>query len=160
MAYFNCFYGVKKSEIDVSIPIMTSDNTPSGECVGDSFQNNRPFYHAFDGDDSTRWISQTPRGNACWIGYEFPYPVKITRAEWEHLGDSYITSNTYKYQAYDGNDWVDISELKTSTALKNTDVISNNESYTKYRLYINTQLGSAGNAGQIISLQFYGRAYV
>ena len=67
---------------------------------------------------------------------------------------------TFKIQAYNGTDWIDITETITNSNQSGSGTSTynflNNEKYSKYRIYVISGLGTYGCF--IEQLQFYGRA--
>ena len=65
--------------LNVKVPTMTSDTTPSGVCSASSIYTGYPAYYAFDNNNSTRWNSNNSESTS-YIGYEFTEAHKIGRA--------------------------------------------------------------------------------
>ena len=141
----------------ITVPTMTGNTTPEGECFGDNETTNRKFYHAFDKDNTTRWTSTVSRGNACSVGYKFPSAKKCTKAIFKMYESPYITSTTLKFQGSDdGLTWVDLCDSYTTTNGDNEKIFDKNiANYQYYQMAISTQAGSAGDAGQVVELDFY-----
>lgn len=143
-----------------TVPIMTSDTTPSGTCVGNpGTQTAYPAYKAFDGT-SAMWFGDSngalPRTNE-WVGYLYPTDVEAIVTKY-YVNFEQATACTHKLQGYDGTNWVDV-DASTSTVLNGTITVSNSTKYKGYRVYIisqnlpNTQYAG----GRVQYCQFYGR---
>lgn len=145
-----------ESVLNVKVPVMTSNTTPSGECFGDSKYGTFDYFQAFDGNSDTRWIANVSKGNACYIGYTFPSNAKFVSGVVNFLA---LTS-TIKYQVYINGSWEDISTQETNVLTNHSTLFNSVANTDKLRLYISTQIGSTsiGYAGQVTDLQFYGRA--
>ena len=66
-----------ESVLNVKVPTMTSNTTPSGECIASSVYNSSPDYQAwkaFDGNVSTKWLSGAATSD---LSYSFTNPKKI-----------------------------------------------------------------------------------
>lgn len=58
------------SVLNVKVPAMTSNTTPSGECFGRTYQSGHEYYRAFDGSLSTEYWSTD--ANNEYLGYKYP----------------------------------------------------------------------------------------
>lgn len=149
-----------ESVLNAKVPTMTSDTTPSGTASAiNQYSASYAAWKAFDNNDSTAWIGST--GSAAsysnrWIGYAFTNPLTIKRMYVKF--DAYTTSASYKVQAYDGTNWVDISDVNTSLD-GYTFVNSKSQRYSQYRLFIVSQTVTSSSyySGRVSTLQFYGR---
>lgn len=66
-----------ESVLNVKVPTMTSNTTPSGVASASSeYSSGYQAFMAFDGDDSSRWVP-TAGSNTSWIQYAFPTSVRI-----------------------------------------------------------------------------------
>lgn len=135
-----------ESVLNVKVPTMTSNTTPSGEAIGAHGQN-EAYYRVFDGDESTAFVCNTSGG---WVGYEFTSTVDVKLAKMYSL--DVLTS---KIQYYDGAEWVDASDVITISGGQSTrtKINVNGNSSTQWRLY---HLSTDGY-GNTFELQFYGR---
>lgn len=148
----------KESVLNVKVPTMTSNTTPSGEVsasgvISDTYQP----YLAFDGTNSSAgdcWHSSATAPH--WIKYHFPSSVKIVRADIMTRNGS-ATGATISAIIQGSNDDSVWEDLKTITYLDNANTsysfnFPNDDSYEYYRIYSST--------AQYLILgivQFYGR---
>ena len=100
------------------VPVMTSNTTPSGQCIGDTPSSSvRALYKAFDGDSSTFYNSIDTSANQGNIGYEFPVATKINYATaYVYNNTSAANPTTIVLQSSDdGVTFTDISSAVTHT---------------------------------------------
>ena len=147
-----------ESVLNVKVPTMTSNNTPSGECSATNVSDQSAVYYAFDGDDSSA-IGSTSSGIISYINYHFPNAVKI---KCFRLVSRQFTDGVYSIEASnDGNTFIELGSYSdASSSSSNSDVshnFTNENTYNFYRLKY-TPLSSYG--AYIFTLQFYGRADV
>lgn len=146
------------------VPKMTSNTTPSGECISISeYSSSTKTYLAFDGDAESTWTSASTTVPV-WIGYEFPQS-KIVDGVRVKFGNSSATnvSTTFKLQYSDtGNsdDWTDIGTSVTTTATaEQFYTFENSTAHLHYRIYITAQtLSNATYKGCVSILQFCKKA--
>lgn len=142
-----------ESVLNVKVPTMTSDTTPSGVCYANSIYENRADYaawKAFDGSDSTRWTSVYNTTNV-FVSYKFTAPINVRKATIKPSG-AYLTD--FKLQASNDNStWVDLysGTYSDGGAAHDYNFINNND-YLWYRLF------SPNGMVLLSTLQFYGRA--
>ena len=144
-----------ESVLNVKVPVMTSDTTPSGEASASSTYSGAPAYRAFDGT-SNDWATAQNQTTNQWIKYAFTEPVCIKAVTLTtHNG----RMNHFKIQGSSDNFVSDINDLYEGTAPSTTSdmafTISNNDSYRYYRCFI-IDVHSDAYAG-LNELQFYGR---
>lgn len=146
-----------ESVLNVKVPTMTSNTTPSGEAFANSEYNIQySAYKAFDGslvDGMGEWASVD--ASVSWVAYDFETPVKVYK--WGTYS-RYATTQTYKIQgSSDRSTWVD--ESTQHSGLSNNawhyfvaDV--SNSAYRYHRLYMeNTNI----HYTNLKELRFYGR---
>ena len=81
--------------LNLKVPIMTSDTTPSGEVKAATLHDGYHRYYAFDGNDNTIYVgnslcfSKQSRNYDEWIEYNFGRPVRIYYME-AYLYNNYI----------------------------------------------------------------------
>lgn len=141
-----------ESVLNVKVPTMTSNTTPSG--IASASREEWYAYYAFNGNSNDRWVSGQGFQND-YVGYEFTNDVTIYA--FKATFTSAVASVSYKIQAYINNVWTDISGNITSMTgdRRKTTNISKAK---KFRLYINSQtLSGASYYGNVNILQFYGR---
>ena len=146
-----------ESVLNVKVPTMTSNTTPSGEAFASSTGQGAGLpYKAFDNDDSTSW-APTIAGtiaNTVHIGYDFTTPVVVDCIKIKQHATYYMTS--YKVQGYNGSSWVDVSGTitETSAGTLNTIPISNSTAYSKYRV-VGLAFSVQNENFSVYTLQFY-----
>lgn len=135
------YYSFSLGGYNDSLPIMTSNNTPSGTASASNEANTSYLaYKAFDKSETTRWIASSL--NTGWIAYAFPYVKIIKRYTLLPRADSLV--NTPKNWTFEGsNDGVNWTVLDTQNditdwriGIKKTFNVLNQTGYLKYRLNI------------------------
>jgi hypothetical protein len=155
-----------ESVLNVKVPTMTSNTTPSGECFADSEYSSGALsfnaYKAFDNNDSNTsiWASAKAKNSTdVYVGYRFTNAVKIVKISTFWLN---WTNTQYKIQgSSDGSNYVDINTFTdTTSATINNHILNNTNNYQYYRMYCISQTGDNSLGGNIKTLQLYGRADV
>lgn len=142
-----------ESVLNVKVPTMTSSTAPSGEVI----QSRGNGWGAFDGNPNTdsRWVAG--QGSQIdYLGYIFTENVKLYKFKISY--SSVVQSCNYRLQAYKNGTWTDESESMSSLSTnKNLDA---SEISDRHRIYISSQTLVSGSSyyGNIVELQFYGRA--
>lgn len=151
--------------IKALVPTMTSNTTPYGKVSGSSVHTDTSqydYFKAFDGDDSTSWISTGNKVTNQWLEYEFVNPVSVKSV---YLKPSYrnaeVRAKNVKIQAYNGIEWIDVSEVYTFENVEGVSAyidVTNDIISTRFRVfcidsYASTYIG-------FITLQFYGSQLV
>lgn len=142
-------YGYGEWGLVGQVPNMTSAPA-SGVVEASSDMSGRPGWYVFNDSyklqDDQGWVAYD-RG-AQTLSYTFPESICIRRAKIVPLytaqGGYYNRTRHYKYQAYNGSEWIDISDEFTFNAsdfFEREDILSingveNANKYTKYRLYV------------------------
>ena len=134
-----------ESVLNVKVPVMTSNTTPSGEVFGTN-QDTGNSWMAFDGNDSTASTAASTGLTTGTLGYTFTKNVKITKITVK----SNITS--FDVQGYDGTNWITLHE---ATGANVTDCFINSNNYSKYRINIK---GTTAVYWLVYTIQFYGRS--
>jgi hypothetical protein len=139
----------------ITVPKMTSDTTPSGECFCTSVHSSYRPYKAFDGDNTTRanmgsgdFSSSTPS----WIGYKFDSPVTLSRAYVYQT--SYTYNGCYIQSSSDGVTYTNISEPFT-LGKNGQEIVFPATTDTYFRLYVGSVQEGAATARPIYTIQFY-----
>lgn len=145
-----------ESVLNVKVPVMTSNTTPSGQCFGDSVYApvaTRDYYRAFDNDINTPWGSEN--GANAYIGYKFTSQKKIY-VFFARYGNGRMS--TVKFQgSNNGSNWSDISGVLTKGSVPFRYVKFNPTLYQYYRLYVVSASAVRVDSQEV---QFYGRADV
>lgn len=143
-----------ESVLNVKVPTMTSSTAPSGEVI----QSRGNGWNAFDGNPNTnsRWVAG--QGSQIdYLGYIFTENVKLYKFKISFYTTA-VQSCNYRLQAYKNGTWTDESESMSSLSTnKNLDA---SEISDRHRIYISSQTLVSGSSyyGNIVELQFYGRA--
>lgn len=139
------------------VPTMTSNTTPSGECIASGiYSAGFEAYKAFDGNDSTKWCAEGTTNK--WVGYVFPNATKVGKVFLQNPTDSYSPQGvkTFKIQYSDnGTDWTDATDTKTIAQAGNLTVdIEHNNAHRYWRM-LELTMYSANNYATLSTLQFY-----
>lgn len=99
------------------IPQMTSNTTPSGAASASSIHtDNFPAWKAFDGNDTTSWISNASSGDN-WICYDFGSKKTLTAIKLVRLADgtNMTTDITADIQVLaDDNSWETVQSVSVN----------------------------------------------
>jgi len=160
-----------ESVLNVKVPTMTSDATPSGECSASSVQSsNYTAYKAFDNDfTGIGWLPRTADGwGNAWVAYTFTTDVKVKRIKlyfYNVYNNGYVTTIKIQGKNTETNLWDDISSNiafnENTTKVQNINTANSNKKYQQFRLLLVS--GSSGmnlGEGHGYNVQFYGRADV
>ena len=155
-----------ESVLNVKVPTMTGDTTPSGECIANSYRSDRQPYKAFDGSDSSIYTSQDGELiENFYLGYVFPSAVKICKVK--ILASSYNDSYYFDNAVYGGNNISSLTKLssdmrnQTSSTQLLEDTFVNANTFTHYVIKITGSNQTTSNGSNwyngIYTMQFYGR---
>lgn len=161
-----------ESVLNVKVPTMTSDTTPSGAVTFSAQSKWNDYVHyaykafnGYGGAESDSWGVHKDVGGVGWVAYEFPQNVKIYKIHYKN----YFTNarpTTGAFQAYNSSttQWEDISAADLS-AIQNTAehdwcIPSGTRKTSKIKMNItgNGITSVAENWIVVDELQFYGRA--
>lgn len=150
-----------ESVLNVKVPVMTSNTTPSGECFASSVNSSYPIWKAFDGNNSTAW-SPSSASVPQYIGYKFTSAIRIYSALIRPDANSTGSSvRDFIVQASnDDNTWTDLYTDYCPYETSSTDHLfsfASNADYQEYRIYISSKNGSWPGGTSVATLQFYGR---
>ena len=140
------------------VPTMTSNTTPSGECITSGiYSAGFEAYKVFDGNDSTKWAADGKTNK--WVGYVFPNATKVGKVFLQNPTDSGYSPQgvkTFKIQYSDnGTDWTDATDTKTIAQAGNLTVdIEHNNAHRYWRM-LELTMYSANNYATLSTLQFY-----
>lgn len=146
-----------ESVLNVKVPTMTSDTTPSGEVFATSVHDYRyPAYKAFNAD-ATGWL---PTSNTISnkLGYRFLQSIKVYKVTIKRLTSTTYTPSYNIKGSNDGNTWS--NSLGSFSGEKNGNqiysiIINPSESYSRYAI---DGTAGAASADEGFKVQFYGRA--
>lgn len=143
-----------ESVLNVKVPTMTSNTTPSGQVLYSSQAANSAF-RVFDGDNATSWQPQT--GNDGYIGYMFTNPCVVKCIAYTPASNDVNRSLLGIFEgSNDGSTYTTIQNFNNQKPTESVKlVLSNNTSYKYYRLNVKR---STAYDTSIPTLQFYGRA--
>ena len=152
-----------ESVLNVKVPTMTSNTTPSGVCISDGASTGYDNYKAFNGTiTGNGWFNGTT-ANEHYIGYQFTSSAKIYAAKYNMIGGSNaVHSYSDKIEgSNDGLTWTDVSASFTVSGTQNDTITGTAPSiapddYTYYRLY-QSWISGGKMSFEVKSLQFYGR---
>ena len=151
------------------VPKMTSNTTPSGECIASSNASNQEKYKAFDDDTSTQWSANNVNYDGSnYIGYNFGSTKKVAKAIFT---PRYLPNYTpavvasVKYQgSNDGTNWTDVSsavsiQITTLDTQTPVETLFNNANYQYYRaVFLSRISGNTEVYPTCAELQFYENA--
>jgi len=117
------------------VPTMTSNNTPSGECIGSGVQNSYPAWKAFDKDTSTFSVTSSVTD---YLGYMFETPQCVCGLRLTNRGGGYNTwASTIKVQGTnDGITFTDVSPILNNTESSGATTNFTFTNSTKYKGYV------------------------
>ena len=131
----------------MSIPLMTSNLTPSG--VASVSSNTNQFgglgaYGAFDRNGNTFWESSA--FNTAWLSYQFPTGKIIKKYGFFILFNTNQSPRTWTFEASNnGTTWTTLDTQTNFTISANTfypfDISTNTTSYTYYRINVTVTQG-------------------
>ena len=168
-----------ESVLNVKVPTMTSNTTPSGVVSVDSVHENRADmqgYKVFDGDDSSFWISgdgNSGNDSIHWIQYFFDNPILIKKIHlflaYSNPTIGYCNISEVQIQgSNDGENFITIKTINQSVPLDQTvfDYVEDSTNSIKYKYCrirmkgwnYNYSPASTRYAVSIKTMQFYGRA--
>ena len=136
-------------------PIMTSNNTPSGEVKASSIYADRAPWHAFTqtlGDIDSNWVAAEP-GNGEWIQYKFDSPKLVNSVDFynRNYADGYYPLQVTLKASNDENNWIVLgtyTDFNAGAGTKTTLATENKTRYLYYRLIFDQMhANSDGYAG-------------
>lgn len=145
-----------ESVLNVKVPTMTSNTTPSGEAGASAVYQTYDAWLAFDGNDSSQWLNEL---NSSYIYYKFTASKCIKKVVFINpTGGGGYKVATYQISASnDGSDWTNLTDELTAAQTGDLQqvTINNTNSYLYYRFYILSTYYANHNG--LSTLQFYGR---
>ena len=161
-----------ESVLNVKVPTMTSNTTPSGVASGSSiYSAGYDYYKAFDGNDNSAWIMSASDSNP-YLRYAFPSANKCKRVDIKYrvvTSAGYpLSANTLKIQDSSGtHDFeqftISATSGETDNSYAKTLLLSNDIDYEGYQLKfsgnaVSVSSGVLKSSIMIKEIQFYGRA--
>lgn len=153
-----------ESVLNVKVPVMTSNTTPSGECFASSvYSTTYPAWKAFTNQvDASGWnCAQSEYGqtDTAYVGYEFSNKKKIYVSKFTIHTSGTISSTEIRVVANDASNesWNVISEVYSETNL--SDIIICNSNLGEYKRFALKGSFIKDNTRylQFKYIQFYGR---
>lgn len=152
-----------ESVLNVKVPTMTSNTTPSGQAFADTeLDATYAAWKAFDGSNSSLWSNKYSSSaySTAYLGYKFTSAPTLKKAMIRPFyASSECRLKDYKIQgSNDGSTWTDLhSGTVPNASQDNNIIVSNNDSYMYYRIHAMSQSYAGQNIIQIAELQFYCR---
>jgi len=147
-----------ESVLNVKVPVMTGNTTPSGVCSGSTKYTGRDYYQAFDGDSSTYWYAHDSDIPA-YIQYQFTSAVKVKYVVFDVSGGTDPSQARVKDYDIKADGVVVYSGTHQTTSATEKAYLYNNEtSAAPWQVYVKNMWGGARIG--LNQLQFYGRADV
>lgn len=152
-----------ESVLNVKVPTMTSNTTPSGECIEKNGYGGTTYmaWKAFDGDISNEWASNSTKVGS-GVGYMFTQANKGYFALFAWAGSANYQPSRIQIQGSNSgneNDWNVLGEYGNNKypnmRTKYTLIYSSTGTYKYYRV-IMTEGSNVPNF-EVAELQFYGR---
>lgn len=138
-----------ESVLNVKVPVMTSDTTPSGQAVASSINDaTHPAYHAFDNDTISYWASAQNVQGTQRVGYVFPSAVTIYKATIRAMAQEW----TFEH----GNSYTSFGTVTPTASTTEYELLFNGVSDTEF--YVSTN--NTSSYAYVRDLRFYGRADV
>ena len=145
-----------ESVLNVKVPTMTSNNTPSGECIGPVAYSGTYWYMAFDNDESTKFTANDT-DTTQWVGYIFPETVNVQCFYLYFYSSTVQTRDVSLEYSDNGTIWNSVYSSTYNLSDKTRYSAPNTEKHRYWRI---KQTFSSAFRGVANELQFYGRADV
>ena len=151
-----------ESVLNVKVPTMTSNTTPSGECFGSSIYSGSDYYKAFDGNTNDGCLTNSASNQ--YIGYGFASATTVYMARFTNLvnsaGETTSRIKNFKIQG-SNNKTSDYVDLISGVYPNNVNYVqtvnwSTASNYKYYRLFVVDPWESSWYIGAK-DIQFYGR---
>lgn len=147
-----------ESVLNVKIPVMSSNNTPSGKCTA-SYQassGTKAAWYAFDNNSSTEWGTYMQNVADAWVGYEFAEACTAYKYS-IYLSDVVDQDYVVLKASSDGSNFVDIIEnIAVTNTTYFTGLVTKNFTLGKY-IRMRTWASIAGYGKYCRELQIWGR---
>lgn len=144
-----------ESVLNVKVPVMTSNTTPSGVASAESEYTGNPAWKAFDGNNTTASNMESSTLTK-WIQYQFERAVKIFRCDYYV---KYTTAPTSQINAIkhsdNGTTFIDdVTNISIDNNVKKTTIFNSSSAHSIWRVEVTTNPAKSTHANEI---QFYGR---
>lgn len=149
-----------ESVLNVKVPVMTSNTTPSGEVIFSNEKNaTYAAWKSFDSDATTQWEPNGTTGN--YVGYDFGYDVRLVKFSYKGINNSSYSTwvmRDFKIQGSADKVTFDDVESFTYTASPNNQDFQLSKASSPYRCFRQYCVTGAGGADACVcELKFYGR---
>lgn len=146
-----------ESVLNVKVPTMTSDTTPSGVASASRARNGYPAWKAFDSDVTSYWWASDGSAVGDYVAYEFTEPINVKKVYFKHNNADANHATKIAYEKYINGAWQTVQEINTS-GRENTAIIDSNEPCEKNRIRIVAVTAQPYGYALVEVVQFYGRA--
>lgn len=156
-----------ESVLNVKVPTMTSNTTPSGECIT---SNEQPAYRAYNAFDSsvysTIWATVNGHTTNEYVGYDFGSAVKVSRVGIINscYNSAYYNQGVQDFEikgSDDNSTWHSVYTGKATQATSTSQTFEyfdfNSDDAYRYWIILCKNNYGASDAIVINQLQFYGR---
>ncbi len=144
--------------VPITVPLMTSNTTPSGICSESASYGGYLPYLAFDRDTSTKWV-YGGSGTTAWIQYQFPNAITLAKMTFKGNIDTpyLVPSQIVVKGSNDGNTFTDLKTITGISADSSEHEISINANtpYAYYRLECTARSYGGAYYAQFSEIQFY-----
>lgn len=138
------------------VPVMTSNTTPSGECIKSGAEaSGTEAFRAFDGNDSTYWASNASTNQ--YVGYKFTSAKNVKGARIIANFETEARIKNFKIQgSNDNSTWTDLytGVYPNTQGYEFIAEFDNDSEYLYYRIYV-IDCYSASHYIRVSTLQFY-----
>jgi hypothetical protein len=152
-------YSFEKADTNLNvIPKMTSKILPSGTVDSSTVNGVNYDWKAFDDSSSSHWLSNSATNS--WISYTFPTTAKII-GKYTLMNNHSISAAPRDWTFEGSNDGTNWSILDTQVnhvwVLNSTKefIFNNNTPYTKYRIFITTNVSPTNAYTSITEIKMY-----
>lgn len=154
------------SVLNVKVPTMTSNTTPSGVVSASHVYLSNYAWQAFDGNTATKWVDAlNATATEEYIQYEFPSTIRAKVIKWKGNTDTpyLVPTKITVYGSTDGttfsNKLLEVDNINADSS-DHIDVLDNITEYKYYRIYCIGRKYQTYYYNQFSIIQFYGRVDV
>lgn len=140
-----------ESVLNVKVPTMTSNTTPSGLCS--AYRNDSHAYSAFSG---AGYGTTSAADTNDYVQYQFNSPIIPKKIYTSRKSGSLSDTGSLAFKASnDGNNWVTLATITwSSSEVSKNSILNNNDAYTHFRWQ---SLVSLSSYWKIYAANVYGR---
>ena len=148
-----------ESVLNVKVPTMTSNTTPSGTAGATSIQEtSNDAWNAFDNNTSKAWGAKNTYGGSNYAGqyvwYDFGYSVKVYKCRVRRWSTDRMQDYKIRGSSDGGSTWTDLYSITNSTQ-DSTFLLTTVGDFQIYSAYI---VRSTSGTNMCSIVQFWGRA--